>query len=120
MDLDMDHDEGSMDVEGSDISEDVDDVSDEGELDFNEIQCLDTDVESEELDLEDIGDMLVIDEDCEESELDVMLEGIQDEGTDLEELYEKQENAELEQMLTEWEEDSDDDVQKVYEKTYPR
>ena len=49
-----------------------------------------------------------------------MLEGIQDEGTDLEELYEEQENAELEQMLTEWEEDSDDDVQKVYEKTYPR
>ena len=29
MDLDMDYDEGSMDVEGSDISEDVDDVSDE-------------------------------------------------------------------------------------------
>ena len=49
-----------------------------------------------------------------------MLDGIQDGRTDLEELDEGQENWELEQMLKEWEENSDDDDQKVYVKTYPR
>ena len=62
MDFDMDYDAGSMDVEESDVSDTFDDVSDEGELDFNEIPCLDTDIESEELELEDIGDNLFIDE----------------------------------------------------------
>ena len=120
MDFDMDYDAGSMDVEESDVSDTFDDVSDEGELDFSEIPCLDTDIESEELELEDIGDNLFIDEGYEESELDVMLDGIQDGRTDLEELDEGQENWELEEMLKEWEENSDDDDQKVYVKTYPR
>ena len=53
MDFDMDYDAGSMDVEESDVSDTFDDVSDEGELDFSEIPCLDTDIESEELELED-------------------------------------------------------------------
>ena len=120
MDFDMDYDAGSMDVEESDVSDTFDDVSDEGELDFSEIPCLDTDIESEELELEDIGDNLFIDEGYEESELDVMLDGIQGGRTDLEELDEGQENWELEEMLKEWEENSDDDDQKVYVKTYPR
>ena len=120
MDFDMDYDAGSMDVEESDVSDTFDDVSDKGELDFSEIPCLDTDIESEELELEDIGDNLFIDEGYEESELDVMLDGIQGGRTDLEELDEGQENWELEEMLKEWEENSDDDDQKVYVKTYPR
>ena len=70
--------------------------------------------------MEGIGNNVFIDEGYEESELDVMLDGIQDERTDLEDLDEGQENWELEQMLEEWEEDSDDDDQKVYVKTYPR
>ena len=73
----------------------------------------------EESDVSDTFDD-VSDEGYEESELDVMLDGIQDGRTDLEELDEGQENWELEQMLKEWEENSDDDDQKVYVKTYPR
>lgn len=120
MDCGMDYDEGSMDVEESDVSDSMDDVSEEGELDFSEIPCLDTDVESEGLELEELGDDLFIDEGYENSELDDMLDGIWDEKTDIEELDQEQENRELEQMLEEWEEDSDDDDQKVYVKTYPR
>lgn len=120
MDCGMDYDEGSMDVEESDVSDSMDDVSEEGELDFSEIPCLDTDVESEGLELEELGEDLFIDEGYENSELDDMLDGIWDEKTDIEELDQEQENWELEQMLEEWEEDSDDDDQKVYVKTYPR
>lgn len=76
-------------------------------------------VDVEESDVSDTFDD-VSDEGYEESELDVMLDGIQDGRTDLEELDEGQENWELEQMLKEWEENSDDDDQKVYVKTYPR
>ena len=121
MDFDMDVGEECIDAEECDISDSVDDVLEEIELDFSEIPCLDTDVGSEELELEDIGDDLFINEEYEESELNVMLDGIQKGKTDLEELDEGPDNEELEQMLAEWEENSDDDdTQKVYIKTYPR
>lgn len=121
MDFDMDVGEECIDAEECDISDSVDDVLEEIELDFSEIPCLDTDVDSEELELEDIGDDLFINEEYEESELNVMLDGIQKGKTDLEELDEGPDNEELEQMLAEWEENSDDDdTQKVYIKTYPR
>ena len=75
MDFDMDYDAGGMDVEESDVSDTFDDVSDEGELDFSEIPCLDTDIESEELELEDIGDNLFIDEGYEECLTESRMEG---------------------------------------------
>ena len=83
---------------------------------------MDYDAGSMDVEESDVSDTFddVSDEGYEESELDVMLDGIQDGRTDLEELDEGQENWELEQMLKEWEENSDDDDQKVYVKTYPR
>lgn len=83
---------------------------------------MDYDAGSMDVEESDVSDTFddVSDEGYEESELDVMLDGIQDGRTDFEELDEGQENWELEQMLKEWEENSDDDDQKVYVKTYPR
>ena len=83
---------------------------------------MDYDAGSMDVEESDVSDTFddVSDEGYEESELDVMLDGIQDGRTDLEELDEGQENWELEQMLKEWEENSDDNDQKVYVKTYPR
>lgn len=83
---------------------------------------MDYDAGSMDVEESDVSDTFddVSDEGYEESELDVMLDGIQDGRTDLEELDEGQENWELEEMLKEWEENSDDDDQKVYVKTYPR
>ena len=83
---------------------------------------MDYDAGSMDVEESDVSDTFddVSDEEYEESELDVMLDGIQDGRTDLEELDEGQENWEREQMLKEWEENSDDDDQKVYVKTYPR
>ena len=83
---------------------------------------MDYDAGSMDVEESDVSDTFddVSDEGYEESELDVMLDGIQDGRTDLEELDEGQENWELEQMQKEWEENSDDDDQKVYVKTYPR
>lgn len=83
---------------------------------------MDYDAGSMDVEESDVSDTFddVSDEGYEESGLDVMLDGIQDGRTDLEELDEGQENWELEQMLKEWEENSDDDDQKVYVKTYPR
>lgn len=83
---------------------------------------MDYDAGSMDVEESDVSDTFddVSDEGYEESELDVMLDGIQGGRTDLEELDEGQENWELEQMLKEWEENSDDDDQKVYVKTYPR
>lgn len=120
MDCDMDYSEGSADVEECDIADTVDDGTDGGDLDFSEIPCLDTDIESEGLELEDVGENLVIEDGYEESELDLMLDEIQNGQSDLGNSDVGQENEELEQMLSEWEEDSDDDDQKVYVKSYPR
>lgn len=120
MDYDMDFSEESMDVEENDVSDPADDMPDEQELDFDNIPCLDTDEESEELELEDIGGDLLIDEGYEESEVDLMLDGIQDGQTELEDLDEEDRNGELERMLAEWEDDSNDEPRKIYVKTYPR
>lgn len=120
MDCDMDFSEESMDIEESDVPDAADDVLDEEELDFDDIPCLDTDEESEELELEDIGGDLLLDEGYEESEVDLMLDGIQDGQTELEDLDEEDRNRELERMLAEWEDDSDDESRKKYVKTYPR
>ena len=67
---------------------------------------MDYDAGSMDVEESDVSDTFddVSDEGYEESELDVMLDGIQDGRTDLEELDEGQENWELEQMLKEWEE----------------
>lgn len=121
MDCDMDYSEGSADVEECDSADTVADGTDGGDLDFSEIPCLDTDIESEGLELEDIDGDLVMEEEYEMSELDQMLDEIQNGQSDLEDLDERNEREELEQMLSEWEENSDDeDDQKVYVKSYPR
>lgn len=120
MDCDMDYSESGGDVEGCDIADSIDDGTDGGELDFSEIPCLDTDMEPEGLELEDMGEDLVIEEEYETSELDQMLSDIQNGQSDLNDLNGENEREELEQMLSEWEENSDDDDQNVYVKRYPR
>lgn len=120
MDFDMDWEDSGQDMEDGDISCDTGDVAEEGELDFSEIPCLDTDIDPHGLELEDMGEDLIIEEEYQESDLDLMLDGLRENDTDLEELDGSQENEELEEMLAEWEGDSDEDDQKVYIKTYPR
>lgn len=128
MERDMDYDD-STDVEDTadnDVSDvgdsydDSNDIAEEDAIDFDAIPCLDTEPESEELELEDLGGDLFIEDTYEDSDLDVMLAKIEDQTEDLEDMNDSEE---LERMLAEledMEEEEDDAFQKVYGKRYPR